>query len=111
MPEMVEVGDRLAHREKALLQIELTVEEHWDEFGCRVWLIRRGNQLGQTRFMMRAQLIDARTCADKGQTVRRKDERIWREVGKRSQRIEKPRQRIAVGLDRPDADIGADPWQ
>src|SRR5207237_4607382 len=51
MPEMVEVGDRLAHREKALLQIELATEEHGNEFGCRAWLVRRRDQLGQPSVM------------------------------------------------------------
>jgi hypothetical protein len=75
---MVEVGDRLAHREKALLQVELAAEEHRNEFGCRAWLVRRRDQLGQPRVMVRAQLLDTRTGADKRQTVRRKDERIRR---------------------------------
>src|SRR6266478_4801146 len=110
-PEMVEVSDCLAHREKALLQVELAAEEHRNEFGCRVWLVRRRYQLGQPRIMVRAQLLDTGTGADKRQTVRRENERIRREVGEGRKRIEKARQRIAVGLDRPDADIGADSGQ
>src|SRR5207302_799841 len=69
MPEMVEVGDRLAHREKALLQIELATEEHGDEFGCRAWLVRRRDQLGQPRVMVRAQLQERKGQLGKAASV------------------------------------------
>ena len=111
MPEVVEVGDRLAHREKALLQVELAAEQHRHEIGRRATGVapRPRLELRQPRRVVRAQLRDARTrCRETA--GRATAAPAYRAEAPRSavERIEEARQRIAVGLDRPDADVGAD---
>ncbi len=105
------MGDRLAHREEALLHVELAREQHGDELGRAQR--RRGrrigiDELGEPRVVMRAQLRDAQRDAAERQPVRGQHQRVGRQRAKGRERIEEARERIAVRLDRPDADVGAD---
>ena len=75
---------------------------------------RRGtaiDELGQPRRVMRAQLRDAQRDAAERQAVRGQHQRVAGSAANAVERIQEAAQRVAVGLDRPDADVGADPRQ
>src|SRR5208337_4236296 len=69
MPEVVQVGDRLAHREKALLQVERAPEQHRQHFRRGDQKARRGLELGQAGDVVGTQLHDAGADPDEGQAV------------------------------------------
>ena len=78
---MIQVGDGLAHREKALLQVELAAEEHRHDVRGGDREARRGFELGKAGNVVGAQLFDAGGNAHKGQAVRRQDERAGGQLG------------------------------
>src|SRR5205085_11190859 len=59
MPEMIEMRDRFAHREKSLLHVERPAKQHGYHVGCRLRRLRAHHSFGelvQTRCVMRPQL-------------------------------------------------------
>ena len=84
-PQVIEMGDRLAHREEALLQVELAAEQHRHDAraadsGASA-AATASCELGEARVVMRAQLRDARGDAAERQAVRRQHQR---RIGQRS---------------------------
>jgi len=73
-PKMVQVGDRLAHREKPLLQVELAAKQDRKDIRGRDGATRGGFELGKAGDVVGAQLFDAGSNPHKGQTVRWQDE-------------------------------------
>ena len=97
------MGDRLAHGEVALLDVELAAEEHRNEIGGRE---RRGGrahrfgELGEPCVVMGAKLAHAQRNAAERQAVRRQYQGVLRQVRERGERIEEAPKRIAIGIDR-----------
>lgn len=111
VPQAIEVGDRFAHRKKTLLQIELAPEQHRHEIGggerARGADHGRG-KLVEPRDVMRAQLRDAHGDPTERQAMRWQHERLGRQRLESGDRREKAAERVAIGLGRPHAHVGAD---
>ena len=104
MPQMVEMGDGLAHREKALLQVEFAPKQHRQHVGGADRRCGGGDGLlefRQTGGVMRVQLRHAQRDAAKRQAMRRQHQRFRRQPRDSRERVEKARQRIAIRLGRP----------
>ena len=94
MPEVIEMGDGLAHREKALVNVEFTPEEDGYKVGCTkrsVRLLHCVRELGKARLVVSAELSHTQRDAAKRQSVRRQHKRIRGKRLERSQRAQKPR--------------------
>ena len=104
VPEVVEVRDRLAHREEALLQVELAAEQHRDEVGGADRRVRGGNrrdELGEPRGVVRAQLRDPHArCPRNGSPCDGSTSVSGGSVSKAASESRKRAERIAVGLGR-----------
>ena len=101
-PQIIEMGDRLAHREIPLLDVELAAEKHGNEIGSAERCGGRAHrvvELGEPRLVMRPELRDAQRDPAERQPVRRQHQRVGRQVGERGERIEEAPQRIAVRID------------
>src|SRR5256714_9982349 len=105
--EIVQVGYRLAHGEKSLVRIERAAEEDRQEVGgAPLPLGELALQLGKTGPVVRLELGDPGVRAAKGLAVRGQHQHVGRELAIAGNRIEEQAQRVALGVDRPDADIG-----
>ena len=92
---MIEVRDRLAHREKTLLHIKLAPEQQRHDLGRRYRCDRSGFELGKPGRVVRAQLRHARMDSDERQPVRGQHERLGWQVLEPAKRVQEATERVA----------------
>ena len=111
-PERMQVRQRLAHRERHLVQVERPLEQHRNELERALRRFGAGlERLGEALVVVRLQLVDARVQALERQAVRRQDEDAGVDRAHALDRVEVERQRVGLGLDVDDADVGRDARQ
>src|SRR4249920_1831126 len=106
--EVVQVGYRLAHREKRLVQVELPLrEQHAQKLAGAP---RPAAQLVLEQLELLAVVVfelgDAGMRAAEGPPMRRQDQHVRRKYPVARDGIEEQAQRIAFRIDRPHADVG-----
>src|SRR6478735_5590159 len=108
--KVMQMGYRFAHREERLVQVELSLWEQHAEDVARA--LRRAAQRRAQRLelfaMVLFQLRDAGMRAAERLAVRGQDQHVGRKFPIAGDRVEEQAQRIALGVDRPDADVGRD---
>src|SRR4051794_538003 len=108
--EVMQVGYRLAHREKRLVQIQLAFRKHDVEqlagtLRPAAQYLRQGVEFFA---VVPLELGDAGMRAAKRPAVRRQDQHVFRKFPVALDRVEEQAQRIALGIDRPYADVRRD---
>jgi hypothetical protein len=106
------MGDRLAHREERLVVVELAPEERADDVGRGLRLAAHVLELAEPQAVVLLELRDPLAHAAERQSVRRQHQRVG--GGGRdepSQALQEAPQRVGVGIDLVDADVGGDARQ
>jgi len=105
----MEMRQRLADGEAELHRVELAAEEQRHDVHRAVRRDAGGLDLGEARGVMRRQLIDAGVEPQERQIMRGQDEHVGRHgAAQQLERFQIARQRVGIGLVRPDADIRRD---
>ena len=111
-PEIVEMGDRLAHREEALLQVERAAEQHRHHLRGRHRRAGRGDRLLQARPAARrdARAAARRAAGCRGTAARATAAPARRRAAPRTRRASRRKRPSGSpsGSRRPHADVGAD---
>src|SRR5260221_314675 len=107
--EGMQMGYRLAHREEGLVRIERPPEEKAEQLAGAAFLAFQGlDDFFEMRLVMRFERGHAVMRAPEGLAVRGQHQHVLRQLAVLLQRLEEQAQRIALGVDRPDADVGRD---
>ena len=76
--------------------------------GAQRFLLQGLEQLGEMLLVVAFQLADAHVRAAEGLAVRGQHQHVLGQLAVAFQRLEEQPQRIALRVDRPDADVGRD---
>src|SRR6266850_2711294 len=107
--EIVQVGYRLAHGEESLVRVERPAEKHRQEIaGAALAFPQFIRQLRKASAVMRFELRHPLMRAAKGFAVRRKDQHVGGQLAVAADGIQEQPQWVALGIDRPHADVGRD---
>src|SRR5260221_2404880 len=107
--EVMQMGYRFAHGEERLVRVERPAEQQPQQLACAQCFFLQGfDQLREVRLVVTLELRDARMGAAERLAVRGKHQHVLRQLAVALQRLEEQAQRIALGVDRPDADVGRD---
>src|SRR5688572_10301021 len=106
--EVVQVGYRLAHREESLVRVQRAAKQHAQELGCALGFFQGVEQFPQAVLVMLLQLLHPVVGAAERLAVRRQHQHVLWQVAIARDRVEEQAQRVAFGVDRPDADVGRD---
>src|SRR5712692_6438996 len=107
--EVMQMGYGLAHGKESLMRIERTAEQQRQEIagaaGIVLQLIQQFSEMG---LMMPLELRHARVRAAERLAVRGQHQDVFGQLAVARDRLEKQAQGIALGVDRPHADVGRD---
>src|SRR5678815_3172300 len=107
--KVVQVGYRLAHGEESLVRVERPLEQHRQQLaGAFLAGSEHLLQIREAVPVMALELRHALVRAAKGLAVRRQDQHVGGQVAVARDRLQEQAQRVALGVDRPDADVGRD---
>src|SRR5712692_1114030 len=107
--QVVQVGYRLAHREESLVGVERAAKQHAEEIARAAGFLPQClAKLLQTILMMRLELRHARVSAAERLAMRGQHQDVCGQLAVARDRLEKQAQGIALGVDRPHADVGRD---
>src|SRR5205809_2322023 len=107
--EVMQMGYRLAHREEGLVRVERPAKEQPEQIARAQRLALQGvDELGEVLLVMAFELGDADVRAAERLAVRGQHQHVLGKLAVAFQRLEEEAQRIALGVDRPDADVGRD---